>query len=156
MSARYAFGFAAFAAVALGVATARAGDGPLVEVPLDVDVYADPGGVGKPVAMIRGKRPPPERRRSLVPVYGPKVPGGKGWIWCGKGDDGQDYSVKPVAGGVEEKPAVEVVCPQGQAIVQSGTVTICRGEISAGVFACSKASVKDGKLSYEPIACPET
>jgi glioma pathogenesis-related protein 2 len=74
--------------------------GTLVKVPLDIDVYDKAGGEGK-------KRPGFVKGGSQVyllkqrpdhwcKVQGDAVPGGPGWIWCGKGDDGQDYSVTPV------------------------------------------------------------
>jgi hypothetical protein len=96
-----------FALVALGMATVpvRAGEPNLVEVPLDIDVYDHPGGEGKP----RGEFLKAGSQVDLLEenadhwchVAGAKdpVPGGSGWIWCGKGDDKQDYSVKSVAAG---------------------------------------------------------
>ena len=104
MSARSAFVFALLAAFSLSVGPVCAADGPAVIVPLDVDVYAKPGGVGKPVAIIKGGTQVNLAKEDdhWCKVYGPKVPNGEGWIWCGMGDDGQNYAVKPV---VAEKPA---------------------------------------------------
>jgi hypothetical protein len=154
MRARSTFFFAVLAALPL-VAPIFAGDGPAVIVPLNVDVYAEPGGVGTPVGMIAGGTQVnlvEDRDDHWCEVYGPRVPNnGRGWIWSGKGDDRQNYSVKAV----EDKPVVELVCPQDQVMVMSGAKTICQAEMTDGAFVCSKASVKDGKLSYEPIACHE-
>jgi hypothetical protein len=84
--------------------------GTLVKVPLDVDVYDQPGGEGN-------KRPQFLKGGSQVyllkeehhwcNVQGDVVPGGPGWIWCGIGDDKQDYSLKPVA--AAPAPAAEPV-----------------------------------------------
>jgi hypothetical protein len=105
MSTRSTLVFSVLAAMALSVAPVFAADGPLVEVPLPVDVYAEPGGVGKPVGVIEGPKEvnlATKRDDDWCKVYGANVPGGTGWIWCGMGDDGKNYAVKPVAA---EKPA---------------------------------------------------
>jgi hypothetical protein len=88
--------------MAISVPPACAGDGPDVEVPLPVGVYAEPGGDGNPVGAIEGPKNvnlAEKRDDHWCKVYGPNVPGGSGWIWCGKGDDGQDYSVKIIGRG---------------------------------------------------------
>ena len=105
MSTRSTLVFSVLAAMALSVAPVFAADGPRVEVPLPVDVYAEPGGVGKPVGVIEGPKEvnlATKRDDDWCKVYGANVPGGTGWIWCGMGDDGKNYAVKPVAA---EKPA---------------------------------------------------
>jgi hypothetical protein len=97
--------------LSMATAPANAGEPNLVKVPLDIDVYDHPGGEGKP----RGQFLKAGSQVDLLEqnadhwchVAGANdpVPGGSGWIWCGKGDDGQDYSVKPVAadtGGMTE------------------------------------------------------
>lgn len=141
MRARYMFAFVACAVLTLGVATARAADGPLVEVPLDIDVYAEPGGVGEPVAMIKGGT-----QVSLATeddhwcnVYGPNVPGGKGWIWCGMGDDKQNYAVKPV---VAEKPAEPDKGGGTAAPVKSDCKTIGPNEEAGGGSSDPKVTYK--------------
>ncbi len=80
---------------------ASAGEPNLVEVPLDVDVYDHPGGEGKPrgeflkghshVDLLRE-----EDHWCHVASAEDPVPGGSGFIWCGKGEDGKDYSVTKV------------------------------------------------------------
>ena len=97
----------AIAAAALGAhfATAKSG-GDLVKVSRDVDVYAQPGGEGEPIGMLR-KNSQVElinEKDQWCNVQGVAVPapGNFGWVWCGIGDDGKDYSLKPV---VAEKPA---------------------------------------------------
>jgi hypothetical protein len=35
-------------------------------------------------------------------VYGTAVPDSQGWVWCGKGDDGQDYSLKAMSNSVPD------------------------------------------------------
>jgi hypothetical protein len=81
---------------ALVVGPATAGDGPLVKVPLDVDVYAQPGGVGKPVGMLKGGTKvhlATKGEDHWCKVYDNNVPNGEGWVWCGIGDDGQNYAL---------------------------------------------------------------
>lgn len=78
---------------------ASALDGYAVRVPLDIDIYDQPGGEGKPrpqhlkagseVSLIEES----DDHWCQVDSWRDPVPGGKGWIWCGKGDDGEDYSV---------------------------------------------------------------
>jgi hypothetical protein len=99
-----------FALVTLGMAAApaSAGEPNLVEVPLDIDVYDHPGGEGKP----RGQFLKAGSQVDLLEenadhwchVAGAKdpVPGGSGWIWCGKGDDKKDYRVKSVKADMTE------------------------------------------------------
>jgi len=100
MSVRSSFVSIIFAATALSVATAPATalDGEAVRVPLDVDVYDEPGGVGqaRPEQLKGGSRlilMNENEHWCHVDNWKDPVPGGKGWIWCGQGDDGQDYSV---------------------------------------------------------------
>ncbi|MGZ5096370.1 MAG: hypothetical protein ACXWCH_35115 [Burkholderiales bacterium] len=69
----------------------------LVKVPLDVDVYDQPGGEGKPrngflpggsmVGLVE------ERDDHWCHVQGDAVPGKSGWVWCGIGDDGKNYEL---------------------------------------------------------------
>jgi hypothetical protein len=107
MTVRRTFAFVFFVGVALGfmapplraMAPERAGN--LVKVPLDVDVYDEPGGEGKKRAqLLKGGSEVyllEERADHWCNVQFDK--GGTGWIWCGEGDDGQNYSVQPIAGG---------------------------------------------------------
>jgi len=82
-------------------AMAKSG-GDLVKVTLDVDVYAQPGGAGKPIGVLRKNSQVElinQRQDHWCNVQGAAVPapGNFGWVWCGIGDDDQDYSLKPVA-----------------------------------------------------------
>ncbi|AQA04685.1 hypothetical protein BVC93_22230 [Mycobacterium sp. MS1601] len=57
---------------------------PTSTVSGDVDVYAQPGGVGQPVGILRGGQSVEvlERRGdNWVRVSGAGVPGGSGWVW---------------------------------------------------------------------------
>ncbi len=77
-------------------APARAGDGPSVKVPLDIDVYDEPGGKGNPRnGFLKGGRIVnlAEKQGRWCEVYGNAVPGDRGWVWCGKGDDGKNYKL---------------------------------------------------------------
>jgi hypothetical protein len=81
-------------------AMAKSG-GDLVKVTLDVDVYAQPGGVGKPIGVLRENSQVElinQRKDHWCNVQGAAVPapGNFGWVWCGIGEDGQDFSLKPV------------------------------------------------------------
>ena len=70
---------------------------PLVKVPLDVDVYDQPGGQGKSSQVLNGGSEVyllEERADHWCRIQLDK--GGAGWIWCGEGEDGQDYSVQRV------------------------------------------------------------
>jgi len=89
-------------------AVAKSG-GDLVKVMLDVDVYAQPGGVGEPIGVLRKNSQVElinERKDHWCNVQGAAVPaaGNFGWVWCGIGDDKQDYSLKPVAADMPEPP----------------------------------------------------
>ncbi len=104
MSGQFAFVSAVLTSVTLVSAIAMAAEnaGTLVKVPFDVDVYDQPGGEGN-------KRPQFLKGGSEVyllkeddhwcNVQGDAVPGGPGWVWCGIGDDNQDYTLKPVMDG---------------------------------------------------------
>lgn len=90
----------ALAVTGLSIATvpASALDGYAVRVPLDIDVYDQPGGAGqaRPQLLAGGSRVSLINENDHwceVDSWKDPVPGGKGWIWCGMGDDGQDYSV---------------------------------------------------------------
>jgi hypothetical protein len=90
----------------LGVALSMASSGAMaantISIPRSVDVYAQPGGVGKPVGSVkRNSQVTLVRQRSdhWCKISGSAVPGGTGWIWCGMGDDGKDYSLQPAGGG---------------------------------------------------------
>jgi hypothetical protein len=72
------------------------GDGPSVKVPLDIDVYDQAGGEGKPRSgFLKGGSTVNfvKEEDHWCEVYGTAVPGNRGWIWCGKGDDGQNYQL---------------------------------------------------------------
>ncbi len=83
-----------------------ASDGPMVKVPLDVDVYDKPNGKGKPrneslrsgstVELLK------ENGTHWCNVQGEAVPGGPGWIWCGIGDDGKDYKLIKMGGSAND------------------------------------------------------
>jgi hypothetical protein len=67
--------------------------GDLVKVTLDVDVYAQPGGVGKPIGVLRENSQVElinQRKDHWCNVQGAAVPapGNFGWVWCGIGEDG--------------------------------------------------------------------
>ena len=85
-----------FSLAALSAAPACAGDGPAVKVPLDIDVYDEPGGEGKPRSgFVKGGSTVNfvQENDHWCEVYGQAVPGERGWIWCGKGDDGKNYKL---------------------------------------------------------------
>lgn len=89
-------------------AMAKSG-GDLVKVMLDVDVYAQPGGEGEPIGILRKNSQVElinQRNDHWCNVQGAAVPapGNFGWVWCGVGDDKQDYSLKPLAGDMPETP----------------------------------------------------
>ena len=124
MSARLTLAAFMLSGLALGTAPASAGGPNLVEVPLDIDVYDHPGGEGKPRGQfLKGGSQVDLLQQNAdhwchVAAFKDPVPGGSGWIWCGKGDDKADYSVKPVVaempdtgdapeptGGMTEPPA---------------------------------------------------
>ena len=70
------------------------------KAPLDVDVYDQPGGEGKARAgFLKGGSQVYLLKESdhWCNVQGDAVPGGPGWVWCGKGDDGKDYALTPMA-----------------------------------------------------------
>jgi hypothetical protein len=133
------------------------------KVPLDVDVYDQPGGAGKPrdKFLKRGSeiilmKETEDHWCQVVSGKDP-VPGGKGWIWCGKGDDGKDYSLKSVAADKPETDmqVVEAKCPEGMEIEVNGPPLICREKLSDGTTKCTKVTVADGKLVLDPIGqCP--
>ena len=61
---------------------------PVVTVPQDVDVYAEAGGAGTPVGVLKaGSRPQlyESRPDQWCRVAGNAVPNGGGWVWCGEG-----------------------------------------------------------------------
>lgn len=75
----------------------------MVAVPLDVDVYDHPGGEGKPRKKnLRANSTVNllvKRKDHWCQVEGDAVPGGKGWVWCGKGGDQKNYALMPVGTG---------------------------------------------------------
>jgi hypothetical protein len=101
MRARSTLAALMFAGLALTVPAMAAEPAGLVNVPLDVDVYDQPGGVGEPRKQhLKGGSEVnllEQRADHWCNVAGDSVPGGPGWIWCGMGDDGKDYSLTPVA-----------------------------------------------------------
>jgi hypothetical protein len=83
--------------VGLALLPATAAENALVKVPLDVDVYDQPGGQGKSSQFLNGGSEVyllEERADHWCHIQLDK--GGTGWIWCGEGEDGQDYSVQRV------------------------------------------------------------
>ena len=87
-------------------APAIAGD-PLVTVPLDIDVYDQPGGEGKPRSgfLKGGSRVNfVQENDHWCEVYGKPVPGDRGWIWCGEGDGGQNYQLTFLHAGSNAAP----------------------------------------------------
>jgi hypothetical protein len=99
MGARSSIVSIVLATTALSLAApANALDGYAAKVPLDVDVYDQPGGVGKarPQHLKGGSRVSLSNEKDNwceVDSWKDPVPGDKGWIWCGMDDDGQDSSV---------------------------------------------------------------
>jgi hypothetical protein len=87
-----------FAGLALLPAKAAENNNTLVKVPLDVDVYDQPGGEGKKSSQFLNAGSEvyllEERADHWCHIQFDK--GGTGWIWCGTGEDGQDYSVQRV------------------------------------------------------------
>ncbi len=89
-------------------APVHAGDGPSVRVPFDIDVYDEPGGKGKPRnGFLKGGSTInlAEKQGRWCEVYGNAVPGNRGWIWCGKGDDGKNYKLIFLNGKPDAAPA---------------------------------------------------
>ena len=116
---------------------AKAGDGPLVIVPRDVDVYAQAGGAGQPVGQLAGGskvRLATKGDDHWCKVYGDGVPGGEGWVWCGIGDDGQDYALT-------EAPAEPAPAP--------APVPVKRDCQDFGPNEGSAGGAADPKLKYE-------
>ena len=116
MSARSLLAVFMLAGLALQTAPAGAGGPLLVEIPLDVDVYDQPGGEGKPRGVLAGGSQVDLLQRNddqWCQVAGAKdpVPGGSGWIWCGQGEDGHDYAVKPVSADAPEGGMTEPTEP---------------------------------------------
>lgn len=100
MNVRITTSCLALATLMLAPLPASALDGYGVEVPLDVQVYDQPGGVGTPRQQdLRGgsrvilSNETSEHWCQVLSWRDP-VPGGSGWIWCGAGLDGQDYSLR--------------------------------------------------------------
>jgi hypothetical protein len=101
-----AFVFAA--AVSLSAPLHAMAAQPLVTVPLDVDVYDQPGGVGKPregflpagskVALLD------QRDDDWCHVSGDAVPGKEGWVWCGVNPDGTSYKLTADSDGTPIAP----------------------------------------------------
>jgi hypothetical protein len=59
---------------------------PVVTVPQDVDIYAEPGGVGRPFGMVKAgtkAQESDERPDHWCRIFGDAVPNGSGWVWCG-------------------------------------------------------------------------
>ncbi len=82
----------------------------------DVDVYAEPGGIGKPISMLRKNSQVElvdQRPDHWCNVEGGDVPGpgNFGWVWCGKGKNNKDYSLKPVVADMSEPTTTEPVEP---------------------------------------------
>ena len=108
MSARLTVAAFMLAGLVVGAVPASAMEPKPVQVPRDVDVYDQPGGQGKPRGQfLKGGSEVGLLEQNAdnwchVDSAKDSVPGGSGWIWCGMGDDGKNYAVKPV---VAEKPA---------------------------------------------------
>jgi hypothetical protein len=94
-------GFLMLAGVAVSSVPTSALAGDTVTVPRNVDVYDQPGGEGKPRSGFLKRKSQvtllKQRSDHWCQVSGGAVPGGTGWVWCGMGDNGKDYSLKPVA-----------------------------------------------------------
>lgn len=62
---------------------------PIVTVPKDVDIYQQPGGVGRPFGFVKAGSKvsnSDERPDHWCRIFGDPVPApGNGWIWCGAG-----------------------------------------------------------------------
>jgi hypothetical protein len=95
-------GFLVLTGVAVSSVPASALAGDTVTVPRNVDVYDQPGGEGKPRSGFLKRKSQvtllKQRTDHWCQVSGDAVPGGTGWVWCGMGDNGKDYSLQPVAG----------------------------------------------------------
>jgi hypothetical protein len=139
------------------------GSKPII-VPHDVVVYGEPGDEStKQSAFLKGGSQIKlfsQRSDNWCHVRGGKdpAPRGQGWIWCGMGDDGKNYSVKKVAA---EKPVtdmqvVEAKFPEGMEIEVKGPPTlICREKLADGTTKCTNVTVADGKLVFGPMGgCP--
>jgi hypothetical protein len=117
MIARWTAASIVFASLALNTAPATAAQraGTLSIVPNDVDVYDQPGGEGKPRAQfLKGQSQVYLQEQSAdqwCKVAGDAVPGDTGWIWCGQGGDGKDYSLIPTA--APDTPAGGTPAPEG-------------------------------------------
>ena len=112
MNARSAFVVSVLAGLVLGSATAMAAEyaGTPMRAPLDVDVYDQPGGEGQPRSVfLKGGSTVYLLKQSdhWCNVQGDAVPGGPGWIWCGKGDDGKNYALTPTKAEPTEPPVDE-------------------------------------------------
>ena len=135
-------------------------NGTLSTAPLDVDVYDQPGGEGtkRPQFLKGGSQVYLQQEiEHWCKVAGDAVPGDVGWIWCGKGDDGQNYALKPVV--AEEKPdnipVVEAKCPEGMEVEVKGPPLICREKVADGATKCTEVTVADEKLVLKSIGqCP--
>jgi hypothetical protein len=61
---------------------------PTVTVNNEVDIYEQPGGVGKPFDSVKANSQvnlSEKRSDDWCHVFGDAVPHGSGWVWCGKG-----------------------------------------------------------------------
>jgi hypothetical protein len=116
MSARSTLAAFMLAVLALAAAPASAGDSDIVEVPLDVDIYDKPAdeSTKRPQFLKGGTQVLLMQKNSddwcQIATANAPIPGGTGWIWCGMGDDGKNYAVKPV---VAETPAEPETPPMG-------------------------------------------
>jgi hypothetical protein len=111
-------------AVSAAAAPASALSGKGVEVPFDVDVYDQPGGEGtkrgeflKGCSWVTLAKDPVDNWCNVESWQDP-VPGGASWIWCGRGDDEKDYSVRMLT--IEEVNAPTPVKSCGEAGAGAG------------------------------------
>ena len=157
MSARLTAILIALASLALNAAPAMTAQyaGTLSIVPNDVDVYDQPGGESKPRAeSLKGQSQVYLQEQNAdhwCKVAGDAVPGNVGWIWCGQGGDGKDYSLIPTAA-----PDTPAGAPAGAGSGGGGTPaaepikTDCK---DFGPNEGSAGGASDPKLKYE---CEDT
>ena len=156
MTARSRLSIVILAGLSLGMVS-----GGAVEVPLDVDVYDQPADEStKRSQFLKGKsqvillHQNADHWCNVAPGKDP-IPGGTGWIWCGKGDDGQDYSVRKVTADKPDMQVIEAKCPAGMEIEVNGPPLICREKLADGTTKCTEVTVADNKLVLNQIGqCP--
>jgi len=139
--------------------------GETVKVPLDVDVYAQPGGVGKPVEQLKAGSKViflGGRKDHWCQVGGEAVPGGKGWVWCGVGDDGRNYDLIVTDPETQKTPLPVTQSPIRSFLCTAGVNPNPPGRLNATIAAKTQAEA-EGKFAQlitdanlvaaTPVAC---